>query len=72
MEKMYAIIFFISLLAIFIIFIKIFLESNIHKMFKQGKVLEIRCFYIFCAFAISTICSIGIVKFIEAIITITT
>lgn len=70
MEKVKSIIFFSCLLAIFVLCVKIFLESNIHKIFRQGKIFEIRCFYLLLSFAISTLCSVGIVKLIEAAFTI--
>lgn len=67
MDKALTIIYFVSFLCFFIMSLKILMETNIHKIFKQGKILEIRLFYLLISIIMSTIISIGLVKFIESI-----
>lgn len=67
MDKALTIIYFVSFLCFFIVSLKILMETNIQKIFKQGKILEIRLFYLLISIIMSTIISIGLIKFIECI-----
>ena len=67
MDKALPIIYFGSFLIFFVIFLKILMETNLHKIFKQGKILEIRLFYLLLSVVLSTIVSLGLNKLIEVI-----
>lgn len=67
MDKASIIIYFISFLIFFVISLKILMETNIYKVFKQGKIVEIRLFYILLSLIMSTILSFGLTKFINVI-----
>lgn len=67
MDKALPIIYFGSFLIFFVIFLKILMETNLHKIFKQGKILEIRLFYLLFSVVLSTIVSLGLNKLIEVI-----
>lgn len=67
MNKATTIIYFVSFLSFFVICIKILMETNIYKIFKQGKIIEIRLFYILLSAIMSTIISIGLTKFVEVV-----
>ncbi len=67
MDKAKFIIYFISFLVFFVIFLKLLMETNLYKIFKQGKILEIRLFYLLISMVMSTIMAFGITKLSEAI-----
>lgn len=67
MNKAMTIIYFVSFLSFFVICLKILMETNLYKIFKQGKIIEIRLFYILLSVIMSTIISIGLTKFVEVI-----
>lgn len=67
MNKATTIVYFVSFLSFFVICIKILMETNIYKIFKQGKIIEIRLFYILLSAIMSTIISIGLTKFVEVV-----
>lgn len=67
MDKAKFVIYFISFLVFVVIFLKILMETNLYKIFKQGKVFEIRLFYLLISMVLSTIMSLGITKLSESI-----
>lgn len=67
MDKALTIIYFGSFLCFFIISLKVLMETNLQKIFKQGKVFEIKLFYLLLSLIMSTIISFGLIKFIECI-----
>lgn len=70
MEKYEVIIYFISFLFGIIIILKILFESNLHKLFKQGRIFQIRMAYFVIAIVFSHLLADAIWRFLQAIITI--
>lgn len=70
MEKALAYLFFATLIISFGMFFYILMNTNVEKIFKKGKISEIRLAYFLISFVFATIFSSGLTKFIEAIYTI--
>ena len=54
-------------LGILVVFLKLLFESEFHKFFKQGRILEIRIGYCLVAVMCSYLTTSAIIKFLEVI-----
>lgn len=70
MEKIFAYLFFITLVISFGMIFYLLLNTNFEKIFKKGKITEIRISFFLVSFIIATIISIGVTSLVEAIYTI--
>lgn len=70
MEKIFAYLFFIMLVISFGMVFYLLLNTNFEKIFKKGKITEIRISFFLVSFIIATIISIGVTSLVEAIYTI--
>ena len=67
MERTFSVVYLILFLGMLIINLKIFLVSNFHKLFKKGRVNQIRVFYVVFSIILSYLFASAIVKFLEEI-----
>lgn len=67
MEKTFAVVYLIIFLGMIVVNLKILLESNFHQLFKQGRVNQIRIFYIIFSIILSYLFTSAIVRFMEEI-----
>ena len=67
MDKIFNFLYFGFFLIGFILILKLLLSSNLEKLFKQGKVLEIRISYIVVTFILSFLFASSLTKFLETI-----
>lgn len=67
MEKTLAYLFFIMLVISFGIIFYLLLNTNFEKIFKKGKITEIRISFFIISFVLATIISIGITRLVEVI-----
>lgn len=67
MEKTFAAVYLIIFFGMIIVNLKILLESNFHQLFKQGRVNQIRLFYVIFSIILSYLFASAIVRFLEEI-----
>jgi uncharacterized membrane protein YwzB len=67
MDKVFNFLYFGFFLISFILILKILLSSNFEKLFKQGKILEIRFAYAIVTFILSFLFSSSLTKLLETI-----
>lgn len=67
MEHYLDIIYLIIFLGMIIISVKVLMATNYEKLFKQGKITEIRVFFFICVIVISFLVTSAFVKFSEVI-----
>jgi uncharacterized membrane protein YwzB len=67
MDKIFNFLYFAFFLIGFILILKILLSSNFEKLFKQGKILEIRMSYMVVTFILSFLFASSLTKLLETI-----
>ena len=70
MDKLFTFLYFGFFLIGFIIILKILISSNFEKLFKKGKIGEIRIAYFVTAFILASLFSFSMVKIVEVIYSI--
>ncbi len=70
MEKYIAFLYFIIFILACALIFYLLIKSNFEKVFKQGKIGEIRVGYVVVTFILATIFAYGVVRIIEEIYTI--
>lgn len=67
MDKIFNFLYFGFFVIGFILFLKILLSSNFEKLFKQGKIAEIRMAYFVTSLILSFLFASSLTKFLETI-----
>lgn len=67
MEQVFNILYFAFFLISTILFLKLLMSTNMEKIFKQGKVFEIRLTYLLISFILSFLFATSVVKLMETI-----
>ncbi len=70
MEKNLAFLYFIIFAISYGLIFYLLLKSNFEKLFKPGKINEIRVGYFVTSFLLATIFSCGVVKIVESVYTL--
>ncbi len=68
MDKNMALLYFIMLVISTCLFFYILTKTNFEKIFKKGRISEIRISYFLVSFMLGTINAFGIVKLVETIL----
>jgi uncharacterized membrane protein YwzB len=65
--NLFSTIYLITFLGMTVVILKIFLESNMHQLFKQGRISQIRLFYLILSVILSYLFSSALIKFMEEV-----
>lgn len=67
MEQIFNILYFAFFLIGTVLFLKLLMSTNLEKIFKQGKIFEIRLTYLLLSFVLSFLFATSVVKLMETV-----
>lgn len=67
MDSIFNILYFVFFLISALLFLKLLMATNLEKIFKQGKIFEIRMAYLFLSFILGFLFASSLIKLMETI-----